>query len=67
MGQNCVHRSEVGIMVVIPGLAGTQYKVRIRLRAPGWVVVDGETGRARGKEIPSFTTTLSCMRRKQRA
>ena len=29
-------------MVVIPGLAGTQYKVRIRLRAPGWGVGDGE-------------------------
>ena len=54
-------------MVVIPGLAGMQYKVKIRLKAPGWGLGDGETGRARRKEIPTFTTTLSCMRRKQRA
>ena len=67
MGQSCEQRSEVGLTFGIAGVVGMQYKVRIRLRAPGWGVGDGEIGRARGKEIPSFTTTLSCTKRKQRA
>ena len=53
-------------MVVIPGLAGTQYKVRIRLRAHGWGVGDGERLEGpEGRRSP-HSTQLSAARKGSR-
>lgn len=56
MGQRYEQKSEVGTMAMTPDLAGRQYKVTIRLRAPEWEMGGrGKPGWGRGKGIPPLS------------